>query len=176
MRFIAWKTCDDRQAAPVFVGLQDRLDKDLKIVAYEASFYQNAGRRMRLTPPVLERTPLSTAQNSYFISPSKTVIRRQDGLLARPPQTLLGTDRISTVCAVKERAFQNGRRQVACAPHLIKACFVRDIFKSCRADLVIRRIRVPLAGHPHASMREAHIHRPLVSWVATAQTAAQAFA
>ena len=42
------------------------LDKDLKIIAYEASFYQNAGASCDLSPPVLERT-LFHCTNSYFI-------------------------------------------------------------------------------------------------------------
>ena len=42
------------------------LDKDLKIVAYEAVFYQNAGASCDLSPPVLERT-LFHCTNSYFI-------------------------------------------------------------------------------------------------------------
>ena len=42
------------------------LDKDLKIAAYEASFYQNAGAACDLSPPVLERT-LFHCTNSYFI-------------------------------------------------------------------------------------------------------------
>ena len=42
------------------------LDADLKIVAYEASFYQNAGASCDLSPPVLERT-LFHCTNSYFI-------------------------------------------------------------------------------------------------------------
>jgi xanthine dehydrogenase large subunit len=42
------------------------LDKDLKIVAYEASFYQDAGAACDLSPPVLERT-LFHCTNSYFI-------------------------------------------------------------------------------------------------------------
>ena len=42
------------------------LNKDLKIVAYEASFYQNAGASCDLSPPVLERT-LFHCTNSYFI-------------------------------------------------------------------------------------------------------------
>jgi xanthine dehydrogenase large subunit len=42
------------------------LDKDLKIVAYEATFYQNAGASCDLSPPVLERT-LFHCTNSYFI-------------------------------------------------------------------------------------------------------------
>jgi len=42
------------------------LDKDLKIVAYEATFYQNAGAAADLSPPVLERT-LFHCTNSYFI-------------------------------------------------------------------------------------------------------------
>ena len=43
------------------------LDKDLKIVAYEVTFYQNAGAACDLSPPVLERT-LFHCTNSYFIS------------------------------------------------------------------------------------------------------------
>jgi xanthine dehydrogenase large subunit len=42
------------------------LDKDLKIVAYEATFYQNAGASCDLSPAVLERT-LFHCTNSYFI-------------------------------------------------------------------------------------------------------------
>jgi len=42
------------------------LDKDLKIVAYEATFYQNAGAAADLSPAVLERT-LFHCTNSYFI-------------------------------------------------------------------------------------------------------------
>jgi xanthine dehydrogenase large subunit len=42
------------------------LDKDLKIVAYEAVFYQNAGASCDLSLPVLERT-LFHCTNSYFI-------------------------------------------------------------------------------------------------------------
>lgn len=42
------------------------LDKDLKIVAYEATFYQNAGASADLSPPVLERT-LFHCTNSYYI-------------------------------------------------------------------------------------------------------------
>ncbi|PYS90115.1 MAG: xanthine dehydrogenase [Acidobacteria bacterium] len=41
-------------------------DKDLKIVAYEATFYQNAGASCDLSPPVLERT-LFHCTNSYFV-------------------------------------------------------------------------------------------------------------
>ncbi|MEO7659388.1 MAG: molybdopterin cofactor-binding domain-containing protein, partial [Pyrinomonadaceae bacterium] len=42
------------------------LDKDLKIVAYEATFFQNAGAACDLSPPVLERT-LFHCTNSYFV-------------------------------------------------------------------------------------------------------------
>jgi xanthine dehydrogenase large subunit len=42
------------------------IDKDLKIVAYEAVFYQNAGASCDLSLPVLERT-LFHCTNSYFI-------------------------------------------------------------------------------------------------------------
>jgi len=42
------------------------LDKDLKIIAYEATFYQNAGASADLSPPVLERT-LFHCTNSYFV-------------------------------------------------------------------------------------------------------------
>lgn len=41
-------------------------DKDLKIVAYEAIFYQNAGAAADLSPPVLERT-LFHCTNSYYV-------------------------------------------------------------------------------------------------------------
>ncbi|HEY2846314.1 MAG TPA: molybdopterin cofactor-binding domain-containing protein, partial [Pyrinomonadaceae bacterium] len=42
------------------------LDAELKIVAYEASFYQDAGAACDLSPPVLERT-LFHCTNSYFV-------------------------------------------------------------------------------------------------------------
>jgi xanthine dehydrogenase large subunit len=42
------------------------LDKDLKIVAYDAVFYQNAGAACDLSLPVLERT-LFHCTNSYFV-------------------------------------------------------------------------------------------------------------
>jgi xanthine dehydrogenase large subunit len=42
------------------------LDRDLKIVAYEAVFYQNAGASADLSPPVLERT-LFHCTNSYYV-------------------------------------------------------------------------------------------------------------
>ena len=42
------------------------LDKDLRIRAYEVSFYQNAGAAADLSPAVLERT-LFHCTNSYFI-------------------------------------------------------------------------------------------------------------
>ena len=42
------------------------LDASLKIVAYKASFYQNAGASCDLSPPVLERT-LFHCTNSYFV-------------------------------------------------------------------------------------------------------------
>jgi xanthine dehydrogenase large subunit len=42
------------------------LNKDLKIIAYEATFYQNAGAAADLSPAVLERT-LFHCTNSYFV-------------------------------------------------------------------------------------------------------------
>ena len=42
------------------------LDKNLKIIAYEASFYQNAGAAADLSPAVLERT-LFHCTNAYFV-------------------------------------------------------------------------------------------------------------
>ena len=42
------------------------LDKDLKIIAYEATFYQNAGAAADLSPAVMERT-LFHCTNSYFV-------------------------------------------------------------------------------------------------------------
>lgn len=42
------------------------LDKELNIIAYEVSFYQNAGAAADLSPAVLERT-LFHCTNSYFI-------------------------------------------------------------------------------------------------------------
>lgn len=42
------------------------LDKDLKILAYEVTFYQNAGAAADLSPAVLERT-LFHCTNTYFI-------------------------------------------------------------------------------------------------------------
>ncbi|MVM34473.1 molybdopterin-dependent oxidoreductase [Spirosoma sp. HMF4905] len=42
------------------------LDKDLKMVAYEVTFYQNAGAAADLSPAVMERT-LFHSTNTYFI-------------------------------------------------------------------------------------------------------------
>lgn len=42
------------------------LDKDLKIVAYEATFYQNSGAAADLSPAILERT-LFHCTNTYFV-------------------------------------------------------------------------------------------------------------
>ncbi|WP_460909042.1 xanthine dehydrogenase molybdopterin binding subunit [Spirosoma areae] len=42
------------------------LDNDLRIIAYEATFYQNAGAAADLSPAVLERT-LFHCTNSYFV-------------------------------------------------------------------------------------------------------------
>ncbi len=42
------------------------LDRNTKIVAYEVTFYQNAGASCDLSPPVLERT-LFHCTNSYFV-------------------------------------------------------------------------------------------------------------
>src|SRR5688572_21625159 len=42
------------------------LNKELKIIAYEATFYQNAGAAADLSPAVMERT-LFHCNNSYFI-------------------------------------------------------------------------------------------------------------
>lgn len=42
------------------------LTEDLKILAYEASFYQNAGASADLSPAVLERT-LFHSTNSYHV-------------------------------------------------------------------------------------------------------------
>jgi xanthine dehydrogenase large subunit len=42
------------------------LNKDLKIIAYEVTFYQNAGAAADLSPAVMERT-LFHCSNSYFI-------------------------------------------------------------------------------------------------------------
>lgn len=47
------------------------LDKNLKIIAYEATFYQNAGAAADLSPAVLERT-LFHCTNSYFVPNVKT--------------------------------------------------------------------------------------------------------
>jgi xanthine dehydrogenase large subunit len=46
------------------------LSKDLKILAFEATFYQNAGAAADLSPAVLERT-LFHANNTYFIPNAK---------------------------------------------------------------------------------------------------------
>src|SRR5439155_8995548 len=42
------------------------LNKDLKIIAYDATFYQNAGATADLSPAVMERT-LFHCTNSYFV-------------------------------------------------------------------------------------------------------------
>ncbi|MBS1738791.1 MAG: molybdopterin-dependent oxidoreductase [Bacteroidetes bacterium] len=48
------------------------LDQDLKIIAYQATFYQNAGASADLSPSVLERT-LFHCTNTYFIPNVKAV-------------------------------------------------------------------------------------------------------
>lgn len=48
------------------------LDADLKIIAYEATFFQNAGAAADLSPAVLERT-LFHCTNSYFIPNVKAI-------------------------------------------------------------------------------------------------------
>jgi xanthine dehydrogenase large subunit len=47
------------------------LNKELKILAYEATFYQNAGAAADLSPAVMERT-LFHCTNSYFVPHVKT--------------------------------------------------------------------------------------------------------
>src|SRR5258708_8429970 len=42
------------------------LDRDLRILAYEVTFYQNAGAAADLSPAVMERT-LFHCTNSYFV-------------------------------------------------------------------------------------------------------------
>ena len=49
------------------------LSKDLKIVAFEAEFYQNAGAAADLSPAIAERT-LFHATNSYFVKNVKTTV------------------------------------------------------------------------------------------------------
>ncbi len=51
---------------PYFSDFKIGLSKDLKIVAYEATFYQNAGAAADLSPAVMERT-LFHCTNSYFV-------------------------------------------------------------------------------------------------------------
>lgn len=51
---------------PYSSDFQIGLSKDLKIVAYEATFYQNAGAAADLSPAVLERT-LFHCTGSYFV-------------------------------------------------------------------------------------------------------------
>ena len=49
------------------------LNKDLKIVAYEVTFYQNAGAAADLSPAVMERT-LFHCTNSYFVPNVKATL------------------------------------------------------------------------------------------------------
>ncbi|HEB61600.1 MAG TPA: xanthine dehydrogenase [Bacteroidetes bacterium] len=49
------------------------LDKNLKIIAYEAEYYQNAGAAADLSPAIAERT-LFHATNSYFIPNVKATL------------------------------------------------------------------------------------------------------
>ena len=49
------------------------LSKDLKIIAFEAKFYQNSGAAADLSPAIAERT-LFHATNSYFIENVKTTV------------------------------------------------------------------------------------------------------
>ena len=49
------------------------LSKDLKIIAFEAEFYQNSGAAADLSPAIAERT-LFHATNSYFVENVKTTV------------------------------------------------------------------------------------------------------
>src|SRR6185436_14198168 len=60
------------------------LNKDLKILAYEATFYQNAGAAADLSPAVMERT-LFHANNTYFIPNAKATA--YSGKTHLPPNT-----------------------------------------------------------------------------------------
>ena len=60
------------------------LDKNLKIIAYEASFFQNGGAAADLSPAVLERT-LFHATNSYFIP--NVVLKAHSCKTNLPPNT-----------------------------------------------------------------------------------------
>ena len=55
-----------RQRHPYSSDYKIGLSEDLKILAYEATFHQNAGASADLSPAVMERT-LFHATNSYFI-------------------------------------------------------------------------------------------------------------
>ena len=61
---IAWKDADDGKnlSSDFKIGI----NKDLKILAYEVSFYQNAGAAADISPAVMERT-LFHCTNSYFV-------------------------------------------------------------------------------------------------------------
>jgi xanthine dehydrogenase large subunit len=57
---------DDGKRHPYSSDFKIGLNKDLKILAYEATFYQNAGAAADLSPAVMERT-LFHCTNSYFV-------------------------------------------------------------------------------------------------------------
>jgi xanthine dehydrogenase large subunit len=57
---------------PYYSDFKIGLDKNLKIKAYEATFYQNGGAAADLSPAILERT-LFHCTNSYFIPNVKAI-------------------------------------------------------------------------------------------------------
>ena len=94
------------------------LDADLKIVAYEVTFYQNAGAAADLSPAVLERT-LFHATNTYFM-PNVTATAYS---LPHQPAAQHGLPGLRRAAGhVRDRVghCQGGRARWACRPREIQ--------------------------------------------------------
>ena len=93
------------------------LDENLKIIAYEVTFYQNAGAAADLSPAVLERT-LFHCTNAYFIpNVSATAYSCRTNL---PPNTAFRGFGGPQGMFVIESAIVHAAEQLGVAPSLIQ--------------------------------------------------------
>ncbi|MBU6157857.1 MAG: molybdopterin-dependent oxidoreductase [Bacteroidetes bacterium] len=93
------------------------LDKDLKIIAYEATFYQNSGAAADLSPAILERT-LFHCNNTYFIPNVKaTAISCKTNL---PPNTAFRGFGGPQGMFVIEASIVHAAEQLGIAPAVIQ--------------------------------------------------------
>lgn len=93
------------------------LDADLKLIAYEATFYQNSGAAADLSPAILERT-LFHCNNTYFIPNVKaTAISCKTNL---PPNTAFRGFGGPQGMFVIEAAIVHAAEQLGIAPSVIQ--------------------------------------------------------